>query len=500
MATKILLIEDNPDYSLITRRILKRASVAYEVVTVSEGKAGIDEIINEEFNVILCDYRLPGYSGLDILRQMKKHGKDIPFIVVTSAGSEKIAVDLMKEGASDYLVKDTSYENILPMVIQRAIDRFNARKEKEWLEKALIDSNEKLKQMYAIKSDFTSMVSHELRTPLTAIREGISIVLDQAVGEINNDQREFLMVAKRNVDRLKRLIDDVLDFSKLESKRMEFKMTAEDLNMLVQEVVEAQRSVAQKKGLSVEIDLDSTFDRILFDRDRITQVLTNLMSNAIKFTQNGEIIVRTKKDNNSNVVVLSVQDAGAGISEEDLPKLFQKFQQLGRGNARKTGGTGLGLAISKQIIEQHGGKIWVESEIGKGSIFFCTFLIKRDYEILIIDDEQVVLDVCVKFLEKDNYLVKTSLDGETGINIAKEWVPDGIILDMKLTGMSGYEVVGRLKSIKETADIPILVISGYVDEIERIKSPPDEISLPWILKPLDVNKFLAQVKELVSGV
>ncbi|MFH2137495.1 MAG: response regulator [Candidatus Omnitrophota bacterium] len=499
MTTRILLIEDNPDYIMITKRILAKTGQEYSVDAVIGAQEGVKKIIEGKYNLILCDYRLPGMSGLEILRQMRSQGNDTPFVVVTSAGSEKIAVDLMQEGAADYVVKDSAYENILPMVIKRAIDRYDVKKEKQWLEQELINSNEKLKQMYAIKSDFTSMVSHELRTPLTAIREGISIVLDGSLGNINEDQKEFLNIAQKNVDRLKRLIDDVLDFSKLESKRMTFKVREDSLEDAIKDVVSTQLSVAKKKGLYLDTKISSDIPLIEFDRDRINQVLNNLVSNAIKFTETGGIVISCVNDPEQGVVRVSVEDTGTGISPEDIPKLFQKFQQLGGMDKRKTGGTGLGLAISKQIIEHHGGQITGCSELGKKSEFSFTLLIKRQYKVLVIDDEMVVLDVCKKFLEKDKYIVLRTTQGKEGIKLAQEEKPDAIVLDMRLQDMSGYEIIGRLKSGKETANIPILVISGYMDEIERIKAQPEDIALPWILKPLDGKQFLLKIKSLVHG-
>ncbi|MDP2922867.1 MAG: ATP-binding protein [Candidatus Omnitrophota bacterium] len=221
-----------------------------------------------------------------------------------------------------------------------------------------------------IKSDFTSMVSHELRTPLSAIKEGIAIVLDKTAGEINAEQKEFLEIAKRNVDRLTRLINDVLDFQKLESGRTVFNIEENDINEVVKEAQETMVPLAAEKGLYFILKLSEELGKIKFDKDRITQVLANLVNNAIKVTEKGGITVRTgKKD---NAILVSVQDTGPGIKNEDIPQLFQRFVQLEKGIYRKPGGTGLGLAISKEIIAAHKGRIWAESEFGKGATFYFT--------------------------------------------------------------------------------------------------------------------------------
>ncbi|MFH1288004.1 MAG: PAS domain S-box protein, partial [bacterium] len=231
-------------------------------------------------------------------------------------------------------------------------------------------AEEELKETSRIKSEFTSMVSHELRTPLTSIQEGIAIVLDGSAGAVNDEQKDFLDTAKRNVDRLARLINDVLDYQRLDSDRVRYDMKKDYINSLVEEIEKMMRPSLKDKSIEISTKLEDNLPEVIFDRDKISQVLTNLINNAIKFTDKGIITVATEKG--ENVVQVSVKDTGIGIKEDDINKLFQNFSQISTGKGRKTGSTGLGLAISKKIIEQHGGKIWVESEFGKGSTFIFT--------------------------------------------------------------------------------------------------------------------------------
>jgi len=414
-----------------------------------------------------------------LLKQQKQKAED------SRKALKNVALDL-EESKADLERQKTALEQ--------------TNKERECLEIELVESNEVLKKMYAIKSDFTSMVSHELRTPLTAIKEGIEIVLDGVVGEINAEQKDFLEMAKRNVARLKRLIDDVLDFSKLESKKLEFKMEGGNINDAINETIESQKLVAEEKGIYLKAELESHLPRMKFDSDRIIQVLTNLITNALKFTESGGIsIISTYQPQEQNIKVI-VRDTGPGMKEEDLSKLFEKFQQLGGMNQRKTGGSGLGLAISKEIVTQHRGKIWVESELGKGSDFIFTIPINWQYNILVIDDEKVVLDLCERILKQRGYTVSCFQNGQEGLKIAQENVPDLIILDMRLKDISGYELVGCLKSNQNTSAIPILVMSGYADEIERIENRRQEWALPWIAKPFDTKTFLAKVIGIITYV
>jgi signal transduction histidine kinase len=224
------------------------------------------------------------------------------------------------------------------------------------------------KQMEKMKDEFVSMVSHELRTPLTAIKECIAIVLEGAAGPVNDEQKDFLATGKRNVDRLSRLINDVLDFQKLQAGRLELHAKECDLNALVQEVQQFMQPVAAARSLLLQLQLAQELPLVMLDRDKIIQVLSNLINNAVKFTEKGSVTVTTAR-HSENAVMVSVADTGTGIRLEDFDKLFKSFSQVGPADARKTGSTGLGLAISREIVQKHGGKIWVESEYGKGSTF-----------------------------------------------------------------------------------------------------------------------------------
>jgi signal transduction histidine kinase len=211
------------------------------------------------------------------------------------------------------------------------------------------------------------MVSHELRTPLGPIKEGVSIILDGITGEINPQQRDLLTTVRNNADRLNRLINNVLDFQKLESGRMPFNIEENDIEEVLNEAYKTMSLAAKNKNIKFELNIGSNIPKINCDRDKILQVLINLLNNAIKFTDKGSVKLQVDKDDND--IHVKIVDTGPGIKKEDIPKLFVSFQQLDIPGKRKEGSSGLGLAISKEIIIKHKGKIWVESEIGKGSIF-----------------------------------------------------------------------------------------------------------------------------------
>jgi signal transduction histidine kinase len=300
-----------------------------------------------------------------IINRALSYGITIPITQIVKS-IDKLGTDDWKD------IKVTSEDEIGQMA--KAFNRFaeEFKKEQELLvrKEELEKAQEELKRAMEIKSEFTSMVSHELRTPLTAIKESIGIVLDETAGELNDEQKDFLSTAKRNVDRLHRLINDVLDFSKLESGKIKYDMKPYNINEVIKEAMKTHMSVAEQKNLYLVSNLDPDIPIMVFDDDRITQVITNFLSNALKFTEKGGITVTSDYNKEEKMVYVCVKDTGPGIKKEDIPKLFKQFSQLGGPDGRQTGGAGLGLAICKKIIEDHRGKTWVESEVGKGSSFY----------------------------------------------------------------------------------------------------------------------------------
>lgn len=230
-------------------------------------------------------------------------------------------------------------------------------------------TNIKLEKLEKLKSEFISIVSHELRTPLTSIKNSLEMMLSGRMGEITSVQDNFLTLAKRNVDRLAGIINDLLDLSKIEAGKMEYRF--EPLNILepVKFVLSTFENLADKKNIHLSLNATRDEFKVYADSNRIEQILTNLVSNAIKFTPiNGKVTVIIEEID-ANHVQITVEDTGIGIKAEDIPKVFDKFQQIESSLSREVGGTGLGLPIALQLIEAHKGKIWLESEFDKGSKF-----------------------------------------------------------------------------------------------------------------------------------
>ncbi|MBI2090468.1 MAG: PAS domain S-box protein [Deltaproteobacteria bacterium] len=235
----------------------------------------------------------------------------------------------------------------------------------------------RLKELDKMKSDFVSSVSHELRTPLTAIKGSADNMLDGITGPLNEKQVRYLTRIKSNADRLARLINDLLDLSRIEAGKIDLRPTSLPVVLLTKEVAETLRPVAAEKLISLEVESPDAEVTAWADRDKLTQVLVNLIGNAVKFTPaHGRVSVAVQRDGEEWVKV-SVADTGLGIPSEETNRIFDRFYQVARADKQKTKGTGLGLAISKALVELHGGKIWVESEVGRGSSFCFSLPVRQ---------------------------------------------------------------------------------------------------------------------------
>ena len=300
---------------------------------------------------------------------------------------------------SDFTQEDTTCFQTLSRQVSLPLENASLYEE-------IKNTNTKLERLERLKSEFISIVSHELRTPLTAIKNSLEICLSGKAGDVSSIMDNFLNMAQRNVTRLSGIINDLLDLSKVEAGKMDFKFEKANINTPVEFMKNTFDSVAKDKNIDLILEKDENLSLTYFDNQRIEQVMSNLISNAIKFTnENGEIVVKTENINESDIdkslifgvenpvfykhyVKISVKDSGIGIAPEDLKKVFDQFQQIENPLNRKNGGTGLGLPIAKQLIEAHRGFIWVESELNRGTTFSFVIPVLSEKEKFIVDMEK----------------------------------------------------------------------------------------------------------------
>lgn len=341
---------------------------------------------------------------------------------------------------------------------------------------AFIRDIKESKELFKIKDDFVSNVSHELRTPMAIIREGVSQLLDGLVGEISDDQRRFLTVVLHSVDRLARIVGDLLDVSKLETGKIRLERTTFDLATLVKEMIQSGSSLfmqARSKGLQFKSILPNGTVEIYADGDRIRQVLSSLVGNALRFTSQGSIGINVA--DLGDKIECSVSDTGTGIAQGDIPKLFDKFQQFGRLAGPGAKGTGLGLAISKGIVELHGGKIRVESQEGKGSKF--TFSLPK-----------ISVDQLIK--EEIGNGIKNALKEEACFSML-------VFSFGKLDGMIEAQYAQRIRSQVENSlrsrEDQVLVLKGKVFVLLNLKVRQDTFKVAERLKKMLEESFEAEI-------
>ena len=399
---RILLLEDVASDAELVEHTLRKAKLAFSLERVETKEAfvkGLDEL---QPNVILADYHLPSFDGLSALGITQEKAPDVPFIFVSGSIGEEFAVETLKRGATDYVLKDRLSR--LAPAVRRALaeaeehsKRQKAEKKlKEYqehleelvaertteLEKEILqrrkaeglirEQNERLKELDRMKSEFLSTAAHELRTPLTSILGFSEILLKRKLDE--ERRNKFLKIINEESIGLSSLINDLLDLSRIESGRG-FKITKAptDIGGIILENIDIFKHQTDKHTFKVNIPDDLV--KIEADKDKISQVIENLISNALKFSpEGGEITVSIKEAKDE--IKVNVSDNGIGIPEKDLLHVFEKFYRAENASSEAIGGTGLGLAIVKYIVEHHAGRIWAESELGKGTTLSFTLPVR----------------------------------------------------------------------------------------------------------------------------
>jgi PAS domain S-box-containing protein len=365
------------------------------------------------------------------------------------------------------------------------------------------------KEVDRLKTEFVSVVSHELRTPLTSIRGSLGLMEGGAVGKLPPKARELLGIARQNADRLIRLINDILDLEKIEAGKIQLNIAALDPAQLVERTVAELRAMA----LQYKVQIGSVIERgdaVAGDHDRVIQVLTNLVSNALKFSpEDGEVRI-TVADGAAGFMRFTITDQGPGLNEEQRSRLFGRFVQLEAADTRKRGGTGLGLAISRSLVEQQSGRIGVDSEPGQGSSFWFELPLvaarvptptagavaqasgATQTRILVVEDEPAAARVLEIMLQRAGYHVATAASLRDARTTLATLRPTAVLLDLELPDGSGLDLAEELAA-KQTP-IPVIVLSGRGPAQEFVGSPV----AVWLMKPFAKEQLLRAVKRVVG--
>ncbi|MDQ7030077.1 MAG: hybrid sensor histidine kinase/response regulator [Ardenticatenia bacterium] len=382
----ILYVEDNPDNKILVRRVLE--AHGYSVVDADDGLSGIRLAQEIKPDLILMDINLPGMDGYEAATKIKSIPalRNVPIVALTANVMQGDRERSLAAGCDGYLPKPIDIDQLVEQ-----IEAFLAGKREEvdheerevYLEEyarklvnkleakivALEHANAELRELDRLKSEFVSTVSHELRTPLNIIIGHAEILQDELFGPLNEHQRRYVDNIVRSARHLLDLVENILDMSKIESGKLELNMQPFDVEEAVQEVHVLLKPMADRKEIKVRLRIDPNLKTVVADRLRFKQILYNLMSNAIKFTPNGGRVDVTLERLPDGWIQLTVRDTGIGIPKDHLETIFERFRQLDSSFSREWEGTGLGLSLTREFVRLHGGKIEVQSEVGKGSIF-----------------------------------------------------------------------------------------------------------------------------------
>jgi signal transduction histidine kinase/CheY-like chemotaxis protein len=362
---------------------------------------------------------------------------------------------------------------------------------------------EDMREADTLKNQFIANMSHELRTPLNSIIGFSRVILNEIDGPITEKQEQDLTAICDAGYHLLGLINDILDLSKIEAGRMELSFTEVDLGEIVRGVISTAVGLVKDKNIELITDLPDNLPMLNADKVRIHQVLLNLVSNAVKFTEKGQVVVsaRIVEISGREQVLVAVLDTGPGIRPEDQEELFKPFSQVDVSTTRITGGTGLGLSISRHLIELHGGRIWVESDLGQGSTFAFTIPLMTSTPstkakkplILAVDNEPSVLDRYQRYFENRGYRYYALNKADGTVQVASALKPDIILLDLLIPSQIGWQLLNALRQESETQTIPV-ILCAYVDEqnVGISLGAADHVT-----KPFNEDMLLAAVKRLV---
>jgi signal transduction histidine kinase len=362
----VLLVEDDAnDARLLMMGLARAAPGRFDVVHADRLGTALEHVGTQNFDVVLLDLSLPDGNGLPTFLKLRNADtKKTPIVVLTGLDDEAVAMQAVRNGAQDYLVKGQVNAQLVIRSIRYAIERAQMH-----------ERENNYRQQAEMKDRFLSHVSHELRMPLAVIYQAMTNVLNGNAGEITPEQRECLEIAVPNVKQLRRMIDELLEVARSETASLRIQFQQLNLKDLLSRTVQSLQSIAKAKNICLERavfpdDLPEAYG----DPSRIEQVLLNLFDNALKFTP-AEGVIRTRAHlltEKPGFIRVAVEDTGCGVAEEARERVFERFQQEPQAIESSRSGLGIGLYLSKELIDRHGGDIWVASQPGQGSTFFFT--------------------------------------------------------------------------------------------------------------------------------
>jgi signal transduction histidine kinase len=524
---KLLVVDDEESLRITTAAILEKEG--YLVNTASSGDEAITLMNATDYDLVLTDLHMEGGDGLSVLNQIRRHAPLTISVVLTGFASVESAIAALQEGAYDYLVKPCDIESMkhtirrgvehrrLMLAEQKAradLQQLNLDLERRIQERTaeLQRLNVELAEANRAKDVFLATLSHELRTPLTPVVGWIKLLRTGSLDE--KSILQALDAIERNAWLQSRLIDDLLDTSRIATGKLHFEPKPTDLNVAVKAACDTVRASASTRNIELAMCLWPTSLVVLGEPVRLQQIAWNLVSNAIKFTEpGGKVTVTTASDGtNAQLVVV---DTGVGIEPEFLPHVFDRFRQADGSTSRRHGGLGLGLAIADALAKMHGAQLEAHSDgVGSGSRFALHVALAAvenlapetldekvhsvgGLNVLIVEDSHDTLLLMSKLFEREGAQVATASCAAEALDVAVKQRPNLVISDIGMPEIDGYELLEQLRAIPGMKEVPAIAISGYASDEDRDRALAVGY-LALVPKPVDIDALFNLIHEIKS--
>lgn len=496
----VLIVEDEPAISFLQSKALEEHGFAVE--KAFDANTALSRIAEGGVDVILLDYQLPGMTGKEVLEKITSTTPSPPVIMVTGHGDETLAASSIKQGAKDYVIKDPrlDYLKKLPDIIVRVHRQWLAEEKSLQLSRALVErehelhsAKEKAEEYAMLQDKFVSLVAHDLKSPLASMT-GLLMILDSEWDNLPAERRrELLGKAVESGNHMAQVIEEILNISRLRTGQIKPAPAFLDAYWLAEMVIESMSRWAAEKGVALVNEI-KTGSRVYADLSLFAEAMKNVVSNAIKFSQKGGAVTMTCA-RDSTTTSVCVKDAGVGMSQDTVSRLFHEETRQSRPGTAGETGTGWGLKYCMDIMTAHKGSIHVSSEKGKGSALTLSLPTIKPV-VLIVDDEPLILRILRKLMEDMEVVVIEATDGEEALKSIEKETPHIIISDIHMPNMNGVTLLERVRKRKETALTPFIVLTS--DKSIELRDMAFRMGAnDFVNKPLSMDDFIPRVKRFI---